>query len=97
MPLGDLLLDSELDDGAIFKYFWCPGCEKFHGFQLNENLDPHWSFNGDSTNPTFSPALRVKNEKRQTVCHLQIKNGMIMYAEDCKHIFAGMTISMAEA
>lgn len=97
MALGDLLLDSELDDGAIFKLIWCCGCQQYHGFQLNENLNPHWSWNGDNRKPTFKPGVLIKNEKGQVVCHFEIKEGLITYFKDSKHIFSGMTITMFEA
>lgn len=97
MPLGDLLLDSELDDGAIFKLIFCEGCQQYHGFQLNENLDPHWDWNGDERKPTFTPALKIKNESGQVVCHFKITDGIIQYFNDSKHIFAGLIITMSEA
>lgn len=95
--LGDVLLDVEEDDGKIWKFFWCEGCEQYHGIQLNQNLNlPFWSWDGNNDYPTFTPSMIIKWND-QVLCHFLIKNGMIQYSEDSQHMFAGLTIPLSEA
>lgn len=52
-----------LGDGAgkLIGYgFNCPGCEHFHAVYVAGEGHHHWTFNGDTERPTFSPSLLVQ-------------------------------------
>lgn len=93
--------------------FDCPGCEGSHGVitrvvdesrlrprdlkWYKEHNRPHWTFDGNYRNPTFSPSINLKIEyteegKPNHDCHSFIKDGEIQYLTDCTHKFAGQTI-----
>ena len=94
--LGQVLLDGEEDDGKIWKVFFCPGCNIYHQFQLNQNMPIFWEWDGNNEYPTFTPSIIIKIFD-DVICHLQIIDGMIHYFSDCKHELNDLTIPMCEA
>lgn len=46
-------------EGGIL-LFWCPGCDEAHQVRVeNGHPGPCWGFNGDYTQPTFTPSVLV--------------------------------------
>lgn len=85
------------EDGTTSHAFWCPGCVTVHIFYHK------WKFNGDFKKPTFSPSLLCfvpEHEfdgeviPRETLCHLFVVDGNIIYCGDSPHKLAGKTIPM---
>lgn len=78
-------------------FFWCPGCDDPHMVWVNEGSG--WTFNGDTTRPTFSPSLLVNGGgvvPGTPVCHSFIRNGQIEFLSDCSHALAGQTVPIPE-
>jgi hypothetical protein len=79
------------------KIFWCPACKQRH------KVDKRWKLSGSLRKPTIEPDVigeyPISGEllQVQTVrCHVQVKDGMLHYAEDCGHSLAGKSIPMVE-
>lgn len=76
----------------------CPGCDMYHQIWVAgaEGRTAHWSFNGDTMLPTFSPSLKVtwNLSKKPRVCHSFIRNGQIQYLDDCTHRLKGQTVDL---
>lgn len=68
-----ILLDVEEDCGKIWKIFFCEGCHKYHGYQLNQNFKSYWQWDGNEEYPTFFPSMIVK-VSGEIICHSQIVN-----------------------
>jgi len=78
--------------------FFCPGCEQYHSFRFRriETKDgPLWRWNYMNEKPTFSPSLLVNGatEKR---CHLYVREGLILYLDDCWHGLRSQRVAMKE-
>ena len=70
--------------------FWCPGCERTHGFSANR-----WIFNGDLEQPTVSPSiLSMGSAWEGWRCHSFITDGRIQFLDDCTHALAGQTVEL---
>lgn len=79
-------------------YFHCPGCDVSHDISINPERQPHWSWNGDITKPTFTPSILVHytygEEQKEYVCHSYVTDGSIQYLSDCTHEYAGKTVPL---
>lgn len=69
---------------AVHWIFYCPGCLSYHGFQT-EGPGPRWDFNDSTTEPTFSPSLRVNGSDPDKRCHSFVRAGKIEFLHDCWH------------
>ena len=93
------VVSKDQDTGTVAVWFWCPGCEDCHQFQVGGNADgPKWVWNGSLDLPTFSPSLLVRygegpGDKR---CHSFVREGRIEFLGDCSHKFAGQTVDIPE-
>lgn len=79
--------------------FWCPGCKCAH--HVTTDIEPAWHFDGDVNLPTFSPSVRVyrpaeKDRAEETLCHLFLTKGNLLFLSDCKHDLAGQTIPLPD-
>lgn len=98
-----IIAEINKDDGGIWGYsFFFPGCKHNHVFYTRP-FDSHhvWQFNGNMTNPTFSPSLLNTWTKPPSnivikTCHLFVKNGKIEYCGDCSHSLAGQTVDLID-
>lgn len=81
----DLLvpLIEQASDGMWL--FWCPACECSHG------LDERWTVERPFS-PTVRPSVRTTSNGK--VCHVEITNGWLYYADDCEHELAGQVRGM---
>jgi hypothetical protein len=83
-------------DSSSYCLFWCPACKCGHTFKI-----PQWNFDGNISSPTFTPSLRLfitrpETNIQETICHLNITNGQIIYHGDCPHELKGKTIPMVD-
>lgn len=87
--------------------FYCPGCRERHqvrtqavaGVREDGRSWPVWSFNGDYEHPTFTPSLWLYADMpggRETLCHLWITGGLLVYCQDSPHALAGQTVPMPD-
>jgi hypothetical protein len=76
-------------------FFYCPGCKHGHSY-----IVPRWQFNGDFDKPTFSPSLlnfiTHEDGRRETICHLFVRDGKIEFCSDCPHELAGQTVDLPD-
>ena len=79
--------------------FYCPGCGQYHGFRVAPDpahpQAPVWRFNWNLDAPTFTPSLLVHGgtEKR---CHLYVREGKIIFLDDCWHELKGRTVDLVD-
>jgi hypothetical protein len=78
-----------INNGHITFMFYCPACKTVHA------LNDTWKFNNDFDNPTFSPSIKVTGHDK-TICHSHIKNGKIIFCNDCTHELKSQTINLPE-
>lgn len=76
--------------------FWCPACKHAHRIST-----PRWGFDGNVATPTFTPSLRLSwqspvSGQTETVCHLNVASGKLLYHGDCPHELKGQTIPMQD-
>ena len=83
---------KDVNDKSVGTWkFYCPACKQNHVY------DKRWKFNGNVEKPTFTPSLRVMiGDTKETLCHLFVTDGKIIYCNDCPHEFAGKTIEMED-
>lgn len=79
--------------------YWCLGCDMFHPVYLskppyNPNTDT-WTWNGEVEKPTFHPSLNTKLGPGKQ-CHIFIRDGLIVYLDDCHHHLKGQTIELPD-
>lgn len=85
---------STVADQPNMYLFWCPGCECAHFF------DERWTRTGTLERPTVTPSIRVRGPKggdgrnHAISCHLFVRDGKLMYLNDCDHALAGKTVEM---
>jgi Family of unknown function (DUF6527) len=86
-------------------YFWCPGCRSGHMYRIKratgDTQKALWSWNGNKDKPTFTPSLlyyttNPTTNQRESICHLFVTDGMIIYCVDSQHHLAGKTIPMVD-
>lgn len=82
------------DTGRSMVWFWCPGCEDAHAFEV-----PRWHFNGDVERPSFTPSLLMNGReglRNPAVprCHLFLVDGELQFLPDCSHRLAGQTVPL---
>lgn len=71
--------------------FWCPGCDGAHLV----HTDPgHWTWNGKTEQPTFTPSLLITSPGY--CCHTITTDGRIQFCGDCTHALAGQTVDMID-
>lgn len=87
----------------IGKYeFQCPGCGIEHVIWtclLTGGEHPYWEFNGNLEKPTFTPSLKIEGSDARIglfTCHSFIRNGQILFQNDCTHELAGKTVDLPE-
>lgn len=79
--------------------FWCPGCDHYHGIQVNRGgqAGPAWGWNGSYDKPTFTPSI-LHNvggfNERLPICHSFVTDGRIQFLSDCTHPLAGQTVDL---
>lgn len=73
---------------------WCPGCESVHVIYLRYDNKPSWTWNGDIEKPTVDPSVALSNNKRGRFCHYNIRDGKIVFADDCKHALNRQTVDL---
>lgn len=78
-------------DGRIF--WFCPGCQDLHVFQIGEGPGPRWTWDGDAEAPTFVPSVKHTNG-RGDCCHYVIRGGRAEFCSDSTHALAGQTVPM---
>jgi hypothetical protein len=82
-----------LSNGLLAVY--CPGCQCYHGMNINKSKELCWVFNGDYDKPTFSPSILVTIQPDK-ICHSFIRNGNIQFLTDCAHNLAGQTLELGD-
>ncbi|MCC7510230.1 MAG: ammonia monooxygenase [Planctomycetes bacterium] len=73
-------------------WFWCTGCAMCHRVPVIEGPrvpGKLWGFNGDRVKPTLTPSVHHPGQ-----CHLTVRDGMLVYENDCTHELAGKTVPM---
>ena len=92
----------DFDNGSSDWYFYCPACQSGHYYRT-----PLWTFNGNTSLPTFSPSLKISQLVRRggvpvepkveiVECHLHLVDGKIIYTDDCPHQMRGQTVEMQD-
>lgn len=82
--------------------FGCVGCRSVHLVYVKSGATSSgatWSFNGDMKKPTFNPSIRIRwnsPDGKEHTCHLNIRDGNIIYAGDCTHEFANKTVPLPD-
>jgi hypothetical protein len=75
--------------------FWCPGCERFHGYY---GTDRRWRFDGNFDAPTVSPSFvveyRTPDGRLYRRCHCVVARGSIAFLADSTHALAGTTVPL---
>ena len=78
----------------------CPACKFPHSIRIDGKGEHNWTFNGNLESPTISPSLLVKQfDKDNNIrlcCHSFIRNGQIIYLNDCTHSMAGKTVDLLD-
>jgi hypothetical protein len=66
----------------------------------NPTNGAHWTWNGDSDKPTFSPSLVITasapSEGIHEVCHSFLRDGVWEFLNDCTHELAGQKIPLPD-
>ena len=79
--------------------FFCPACKHEHTYTVESN-GSQWQFNGDMSNPSFTPSLLNRTYDNEgnikTSCHLFVTDGKIQYCSDCTHEFSSKIIDMVD-
>lgn len=75
-------------------FWWCPGCGEPHCVQVGDGPGPRWNWIGDAERPTFTPSVLVTG--RDTRCHSFVREGSMVYLDDCTHDLAGKTVPIPE-
>jgi len=74
--------------------FYCPAC------QIRHTVDKRFKLSlTDSGVPTITPECRFKyvdGDGAEVMCNVTVKDGMLIYNEDCSHKFAGKTVMMKD-
>lgn len=76
--------------------FFCPGCNTEHVFHTGPG---QWIFDEEMDCPTFSPSLLTNGDLSNSTaprCRLFIRDGQIIYLDDCTHGLAGTVIPMVK-
>lgn len=108
------------DEGRLYGLmFACPGCTESDFVRHHQvhcaipgevesphTLNaPHWGFNGDFDNPTFTPSVLAsyplydeddRKEIGKYVCHSFVTDGKIQFLGDCSHALKGQTVDLPE-
>src|SRR5277367_3787566 len=77
-------------------YYWCGGCGESHSVPADR-----WNWNKDTESPTLSPSVRhfipaIDGQPEITMCHYELKNGVIEYCSDCQHGFSNQKVPLQE-
>lgn len=83
---------TDKEDGSISYWFWCPGCDSWHRFDVGSHGNLSWKFNGDMEWPTFTPSLHYPD----VVCHLTLTDGMIKFHGDSTHALKCQTVPLPD-
>lgn len=103
---GFTSLSPILNRSAHQLFFMCPGCEYWHGVNVDNDNRPRWSWNGSVDKPTFTPSILVRTGRAvdpsyeweegdpPEVCHSFVTDGRIQFLGDCTHHLAGQTVDI---
>jgi Family of unknown function (DUF6527) len=87
---------------------WCPACNTMHEIAVSKKnaSGASWSFDGNLTNPTFSPSINYRlnmpdmkgynADAGSRVCHYFITAGKIQYCGDCTHDLRGQVVDLPD-
>jgi hypothetical protein len=81
-------------DNYMHCYWWCPGCDQIHTWQIGSAKGPNWEWNGDLEKPTVSPSILTTFQAGP--CHVFIRDGVIDFLSDCWHKLAGQQVPMVD-
>ncbi len=81
--------------GGKLYVFHCPGCNYSHPFEVDCPDGKGWTWNGSFDSPTFSPSLLVCIGT-EWQCHSFVRDGKIMFLDDCVHSLKGQTVEIPE-
>jgi uncharacterized protein DUF6527 len=85
-------------NGTLSHY--CPACKEMHTFHVDKPhpiTDGQWTWDGNTVEPTFTPAIRVLYLQMQDLvgmCHYSLIAGEISYFEDSTHALRGFKIHL---
>lgn len=96
----------KLEGGRVA--FKCPGCKEWHQVRVEGIGGPIWGFDGNYEKPTFMPSILVTwsepsnipeefddtSKDKKHICHSFVKNGSILFLNDCTHDLAGQTVEL---
>lgn len=77
---------------GIQYWFWCPGCDMWHRFNVGNLGGPTWKFNGNMEQPTFTPSLHYPD----VVCHLILTDGILRFIGDCTHALRSQSVPLPD-
>lgn len=69
--------------------YWCPGCKELHQTKPEHRLE---DFNIGK--PTFTGTMFIGNGVPR--CHHQIKGGLIVFFQDCRHKMKGSSVPIPD-
>lgn len=92
--LSDKLREIKDGNGAKGFAHWCPGCREVHVIFHTPGRRPRttWSWDGDASNPTVTPSMRITTPHERKVCHYFLKAGFIEFCHDSTHRLKGQTV-----
>lgn len=83
------------DDHYIVCYWWCPGCESAHIWQV-DSKGINWEWNRDTEKPTVTPSILTDGNRPERRCHVFIRDGVIDFLSDSAHKLAGQKVPMVD-
>jgi hypothetical protein len=84
--IGDV---SDAFCGRHRYFFMCPGCGYAHCFTVEPG-----QYNGDAEHPTISVPVVIPGHLALFHCHSVIRDGQIIFKNDCSHEHAGYTYDL---
>lgn len=71
-------------------YFYCEGCDEYHGFNTT------WSVTNHDSSVTVHPSIGVykRDGLEGFQCHSFIRDGHVHYLGDCVHDMRSQTVKM---
>ncbi len=70
----------------------------FHDIGLKMDIAlplTHWTWNGDTEKPTVNPSA-LSDDGMGNISHLFIRDGKLVYLNDCTHELKGKTVDMVD-
>jgi len=91
---------SKRIDNAPDYVFVCPGCGHGHGLYISHPNDvgAQWTWDGNIEKPTVQPSIMSKWDygTGKKVCHMFVREGKIIFLNDCTHELRGKTVDMKD-